>query len=105
VGATYSRIGEFRCVRDAAPYLFNDIEHVIDTVPLSNTTSPIPLHRGIRGALSLTQSPTSTPPTDDEPSSVMSGTKSRIWHVPAMEALRFSDDEESEDEGWFHSGR
>jgi hypothetical protein len=35
----------------------------------------------------------------------MSGTKSRIWHVPAMEALRFSDDDESEDEGWFQSGR
>lgn len=65
----------------------------------------MPLNRDIRRTLNSAQSPTSTPPTDDEPSSVMSGTKSRIWHVPAMEALGYSDDEGSEDEGWFQSGR
>ena len=82
------------------------IYHDIDIESLSNTTSPIPLlHRDIRRALNSTQSPTSTPPTDDEPSGVTSGTKSRIWYVPATEALRFSDDEGSEDEGWFQSGR
>jgi hypothetical protein len=65
----------------------------------------MPLHRDIRRTLNSTQSPTSTPPTEEEPSGVMSGAKSRIWHVPAMEALRYSDDEGSEGEGWFESGR
>lgn len=63
------------------------------------------LHRDIRRTINSTQSPTSTPPTDDELDSVMSGTKSRIWRVPAIEALRYSDDEGSDDEGWYESGR
>jgi len=63
------------------------------------------LHRDIRRTLNSGQSPTSTPSTDDELTSVMSGTKNRVWRVPAMEALRYSDDEGSGDEGWFESGR